>query len=79
MWALKKWCETKVAHCILVKMSNSSNVFVTILNLKILFNVKVLRFTQTNNNTDYNTKFTLREEIKINVLNFSFSQNFPKI
>ena len=62
-------------------MANSWNVFVSILNLKILlnFNVKDLRFTKTNKTTDYNTKFTLREGLKINVLHFRFSQNFPKI
>ena len=49
-------------------MTNSSSVFVTILNLEFLlnFSVEVLRFIQTNKNTEYNTKFTLREGPKIN-------------
>ena len=44
-------------------MTNSSNFLVAILNLEILFNfsVQVLRFTQTNRKTVYNTKFTLLE------------------
>ena len=60
-------------------MTNSSNFLVSILNLKILFNfsVKVLRFTQTNKNTEYNTKFTLGEGPKIYVL-ISFYVKFPQ-
>ena len=56
-------------------MTNSSNFLVTILNLKILFNfsMQVLRFTQTDNKTVYNTKFTLLEGPKIYALNFIFS------
>ena len=55
-------------------MKNSSNFLVTKLNLEILFNfsAQVLRFTQTNKKTVYNTKFTLLEEPKIYVLNFNF-------
>ena len=62
-------------------MTNASNILVAILNLEILFNfsVKVLRFTDTNKNTEYNTKFTLREGPKIYVLNFIFSWNLTKI
>ena len=43
------------------------NFLVTILNLEILFDfsVKVLRFTQTNKNTEYNTNFTLREDLEL--------------
>ena len=61
-------------------MKNSLNVLLTILNLEILFNfsVKVLRFTQTNKNTEYNTQFTLREGPNINVLNFVFFVKFPQ-
>ena len=49
---------------------------VTILNLEILFNfsVQVLRFTQTNRKTVYNTKFTLLERPKIYVLVFIFRE-----
>ena len=56
-------------------MTNSSNFLVTILNLEILlnFSMQVLRFTQTNNKTAYNTKFTLLEGPKIYVLNIIFS------
>ena len=56
-------------------MTNSSNFLVTILNLEILlnFSMQVLRFTQTNKKTAYNTKFTLLEGPKIYVLNFIFS------
>ena len=52
---------------ILMKMTNSSKFLVTILNLEILFNfsLQVLRFTQTNKKTVYNTKFTLLERHKI--------------
>ena len=48
---------------------------VTILNLEILlnFSMHVLHFTQTNNKTAYNTKFTLLEGPRIYVLNFIFS------
>ena len=44
-------------------MTNSSNFLVTILNLEIVFNfsMQVLRFTETNKKTVYNTKFTLLE------------------
>ena len=61
-------------------MTNSSNFLVTILNLDFLFNfsVQVLRFTQTNNKTVYNTKFTLMEGPKIYVLNFNFHEISPK-
>ena len=61
-------------------MTNSSNFLVTILNLEILFNfrIKVLHFTQTNKNTEYNTKLTLREGPKIYVLNFIFCEISPK-
>ena len=56
---------------------------VTILNLEIVFNfsVQVLRFTQTNKKTVYNTKFILLEGPKIYVLNFNFreiSRKFEK-
>ena len=62
-------------------MTNSSICFVTILNLESLLNfgVKVLRFTQSNKNAEYNTKFSLQEGPKINVLNFSFFAEFPQI
>ena len=48
-------------------MTNYSPFLVTILNLEILFDfsVKVLRFTQTNKNTEYNTNFTLREDLEL--------------
>ena len=64
-------------------MTNSSKILVTILNFEILFNfsLRVLRFTQTNTKTEYNTKFTLREGTKINVLISFFrkiSPNFEK-
>ena len=61
-------------------MTNLSNLLVTILNLEILFgfSVQVLRYTQTNTITVYNTKFTLLEGPKINVLNFIFREIFPK-
>ena len=62
-------------------MTNSSNSFVTILNLEILFNfsVQVLRFTQTNKKkTVYNTKFTLLEGPKMYVLNLIFREISPK-
>ena len=64
-------------------MTNSSTFLVTILNLKILFNlsVQILRFTQTNKKTVYNTKFILLEGPKIYVLNFIFreiSRKFEK-
>ena len=61
-------------------MTNSSNFLVTILNLEILlnFSMQVLRFTQTNNKTAYNTKFTLLEGPKIYVLNFIFREISPK-
>ena len=61
-------------------MTNSSNFLVAILNLEILFNfsVQVLRFTQTNRKTVYNTKFTLLEGPKIYVLNFIFREISPK-
>ena len=64
-------------------MTNSSIFLVTILNLEILFNlsVPILRFTQTNNKTVYNTKFSLLEGPKIYVFNFIFreiSQKFEK-
>ena len=61
-------------------MTNSSNFLVTILNLEILFNfsVQVLRFTQTNEKTVNNTKFTLLEGPKIFVLNFIFREISPK-
>ena len=68
---------------ILVKMTNSSNFLVTILNLENLFNfsVQVLRFTQTNKKKQKrfnNTKFTLLEGPKIYVLNFIFREIPPK-
>ena len=61
-------------------MTNSSNFLVTILNLEILFNfsLQVLRFTQTNKKTVYNTKFTLLVGPKIYVLNFIFREISPK-
>ena len=61
-------------------MTNTSNCLVTILNLENLFNfsVQVLRFTQTNKKTVYNTKFTLLEGLKIYVLNFIFRKISPK-
>ena len=61
-------------------MTNSSKFLVTILNIEILFSfrVQVLRFTQTNNKTVYNTKFTLLEVPKIHVLNFMFRDISPK-
>ena len=61
-------------------MTNSSSFLVTILNLEILFNfsVLVLRFTQTNKKTVYNTKFTFLEGPKIYVLNFNFREISPK-
>ena len=64
-------------------MSSLSNFLVTILNLEILFNfsVQVLRFTQTNKKTVYNTKITLLEGPNIYVLNSIFreiSSNFEK-
>ena len=65
-------------------MTNSSKFLVTILNLEILFNfsVQVLRYTQTNTKTVYNTKFTLLVGHKIYVLNFIFrkiSQKFENL
>ena len=53
---------------------------VTIFNLEISFNfsVKVLRFTQTSENTEYNTKFTLLEGPKIYVLESFFREISPK-
>ena len=61
-------------------MTNSSNFLVAILNLEKLFNfsVQVLRFTQTNKKTVYNTKFTLLEGPKIYVLNFIFREIYEK-
>ena len=61
-------------------MTNSSKFLVTILHLEILFDfsVKVLRFTQTNSNTEYNTRFTLREGPKIYILNLIFREISPK-
>ena len=64
-------------------MTNLSNFLVIKLNFEILFNfsVQVLRFTQTNKKTVYNTKFTLLEGPKIYVLNVIFreiSQIFEK-
>ena len=61
-------------------MTNSSNFLVTIFNFQILFNfsVQVLRFTQTNKKTVYNTKFALLEGPKIYVLNFIFREISPK-
>ena len=61
-------------------MTNSSIFLVTLLNLKILFNfsVQVLRFTQTNKKTIYNTKFILLEGPKFCVLNFIFREISPK-
>ena len=61
-------------------MTNSSNFLITILNLEILFNfsVHVLRFTQTNQKTVYNSKLTLLEGPKIYVLNFIFREISPK-
>ena len=61
-------------------MTNSSIFLVTIFNFQILFNfsVQVLRFTQTNKKTVYNTKFTLLEGSKIYVLNFIFREISPK-
>ena len=61
-------------------MTNPSIFLVTILNLEILFNfsLQVLRFTQTNNKTVYNTKLTLLEGPKIYVLNFIFREISPK-
>ena len=61
-------------------MTNSSNFLVTILNLEILFNfsLQVLRLTQTNKKTVYNTKFTSRVGPKIYVLSFIFREISPK-
>ena len=61
-------------------MTNSSNFLVTILNLGTLFNfsLQVLRFTQTNEKTVYNTNFTLLEGPKIYALNFIFREILPK-
>ena len=61
-------------------MTNSSIFLVAILNLKMLFNfsVQVLRFTQTNKKTVYNTQFTSLEGPKIYVLNFVFREICPK-
>ena len=61
---------------IFVENDKFINFFVAILNLEILFNfsVKVLRFTQTNKKTVYNTKFTLLERPKIYLLNFLFRE-----
>ena len=64
-------------------MAYSSNFLETIFNFQILFNfsVQVLRFTQTNKKTVYNTKITLLEGPKIYVLNLIFreiSQKFEK-
>ena len=61
-------------------MTNSANVLETIFNLEILlnFSVKVLRFTQTNKNTENNTKITLREGPKIYVLKSFFPVKFPQ-
>ena len=60
-------------------MTNSSNFLVTILNLEMLFNfsVQVLRFTETNKKTVYNTDFTPLEGPKIYVLNFNFREISP--
>ena len=62
-------------------MTNSSKILVTILNLEIVFNfsVQVLRFTETNNKTVYNTKFTFLEGPKIYDLNFIFREISPKV
>ena len=48
-------------------MTNSSKIFVTIFNLEILFNfsVKVMCFTKVHKNMECNTKFALREGLKI--------------
>ena len=61
-------------------MTNSSKFLVTIFNLEILFNfsLQVLRFTQTNKKTVYNTKFTLLEGRKVYALNFIFREISPK-
>ena len=61
-------------------MTNSSNFLVAILNFGMLFNfsVQVLRFTQTNKKTVYNTKFSSLEGPKIYVLNFIFPEIYPK-
>ena len=61
-------------------MTNSSKFLVAILNLDILFNfsMQVLRFSQTNKKTVYNTEFTLLEGPKIYVLNFNFCEISPK-
>ena len=58
-------------------MTFSSNFLEAILNLETLFNlrVQVVRFCQSNKKkTVYNTKFTLLEGPKINVLNFIFRE-----
>ena len=56
-------------------MTNLSNFLVTIFNLENLLNfrMQVLRFTQTNQKTVYNTKITLLEGPKIYVFNLKFS------
>ena len=61
-------------------MTNLLKFLVTILNLEILFNfnVQVLRFTQTNQKTVYNTKFTLLEGHKKYALDFIFREISPK-
>ena len=63
-------------------MTNSSNFWVTILNLEIVlnFSVQVLRFTQTNKQKKmvYNIKFTLLEGPKIYVLNMIVREISPK-
>ena len=48
-------------------MTKSSNFLVTILNLEILlnFNLKVLPFTQTNKNTEFDTQFTWGQDLKL--------------
>ena len=61
-------------------MTKSSNFLVTILNFEILlnFSVQVVCFTQTNQKTDYNTKFTMLKGSKVYVLNFIFREISPK-
>ena len=61
-------------------MTNLSKFLVTISNLEILFNfsVQVMHFTQTNQKTVNNTKFTLLEGPKIYVLNLIFREISPK-